>query len=71
LKTVLSGLYSRALAVERKRKRNRGENSDLEEEKGGAALAIWSDHIGLARFAKGYFEYLWNDARDRISQTRT
>ena len=42
----------------------------LEEERGGAALAIWSDHIGLARFAKGYFEYLWNDARDRISHSR-
>ena len=25
-------------------------------------LAIWSDHIGLARFAKNYFEYLWADS---------
>ena len=24
-------------------------------------LAIWSDHIGLAKFAKNYFEYLWAD----------
>ncbi len=24
-------------------------------------LAIWSDHIGLAKFAKTYFEYLWAD----------
>lgn len=23
--------------------------------------AIWSDHIGLAKFAKNYFEYLWAD----------
>lgn len=36
----------------------------LEEEKGGTALAIWSDHVGLARFAKNYFEYLWRDAKD-------
>lgn len=26
-------------------------------------LAIWSDHIGLAKFAKNYFEYLWADER--------
>jgi sugar-specific transcriptional regulator TrmB len=38
----------------------------LEEEKGGTALAIWSDHVGLARFAKNYFEYLWHDAKDKI-----
>jgi sugar-specific transcriptional regulator TrmB len=25
-------------------------------------LAIWSDHIGLSKFAKNYFEYLWADA---------
>lgn len=25
------------------------------------SLAIWSDHIGLAKFAKNYFEYLWSD----------
>jgi len=36
----------------------------LEEEEGRSALAIWSDHVGLARFAKNYFEYLWNDAKD-------
>ena len=24
-------------------------------------LAIWSDHAGLAKFAKNYFEYLWAD----------
>jgi HTH-type transcriptional regulator, sugar sensing transcriptional regulator len=25
--------------------------------------AIWSDHIGLAKFAKTYFEYLWRDSQ--------
>ncbi|MEM2760364.1 MAG: helix-turn-helix domain-containing protein [Nitrososphaerales archaeon] len=27
-------------------------------------LAIWAEHIGLANFAKEYFEYLWKDARE-------
>jgi sugar-specific transcriptional regulator TrmB len=27
------------------------------------SLAIWSDHVGLAKFAKNYFEYLWSDSR--------
>ncbi|HDD66011.1 MAG TPA: hypothetical protein ENG52_00110 [Nitrososphaeria archaeon] len=26
-------------------------------------LAIWSDHIGLARIAKVYFDHLWKDAK--------
>jgi sugar-specific transcriptional regulator TrmB len=26
------------------------------------SLGIWSDHIGLAKFAKNYFEYLWADS---------
>jgi sugar-specific transcriptional regulator TrmB len=26
-------------------------------------LAIWSDHIGLSKFAKNYFEYLWADSQ--------
>jgi sugar-specific transcriptional regulator TrmB len=26
-------------------------------------LAIWSDHVGLAKFAKNYFEYLWQDSK--------
>jgi hypothetical protein len=26
------------------------------------SLGIWSDHIGLAKFAKTYFEYLWHDS---------
>lgn len=34
-----------------------------EEGEEGINLAIWSDHIGLAKFAKNYFEYLWSDSR--------
>lgn len=26
------------------------------------SLGIWSDHVGLAKFAKNYFEYLWHDS---------
>lgn len=29
---------------------------------GGELLGIWSDEVGLARFAKEYFEYLWKDS---------
>ena len=25
-------------------------------------LAIWSDHAGLASFAKSYFDFLWNES---------
>lgn len=32
-------------------------------------LAIWSDHMGLARFAKNYFEYLWSDSRPTKGNT--
>lgn len=35
------------------------------DDSGSPLLAIWSDHTGLARFAKNYFEYLWNDAVKR------
>jgi sugar-specific transcriptional regulator TrmB len=28
----------------------------------GSALAIWSDHAGLASFAKSYFDFLWREA---------
>ena len=31
------------------------------------ALAIWSDHIGLSKFAKNYFEYLWAEAESTKS----
>jgi HTH-type transcriptional regulator, sugar sensing transcriptional regulator len=27
-------------------------------------IAIWAEHPGLAVYAKDYFNYLWNDARD-------
>jgi sugar-specific transcriptional regulator TrmB len=30
---------------------------------GGEKLGIWSDEVGLAKFAKEYFEYLWKDSR--------
>ena len=32
------------------------------ETEGEDNLAIWSDHTGLARFARSYFEYLWREA---------
>ncbi|HEY1211323.1 MAG TPA: TrmB family transcriptional regulator, partial [Nitrososphaera sp.] len=28
-------------------------------------IAIWADHAGLAGFAKGYFQYLWEDANQK------
>lgn len=31
-------------------------------------LAIWSDHIELAKFAKNYFEYLWNSSENVKNQ---
>jgi len=33
-----------------------------EEKANKLDLAIWSDHVGLARFAKNYFEYLWDSS---------
>jgi sugar-specific transcriptional regulator TrmB len=33
----------------------------LGEEK--PSLVIWSNHIGLVRFARDYFEFLWNSSR--------
>jgi hypothetical protein len=33
------------------------------------SLAIWSDHIGLSKFAKNYFEYLWADANPTKANT--
>ena len=26
-------------------------------------LVIWSDHIGLVKFAKDYFQHLWSTAK--------
>ncbi len=34
-----------------------GEGSNAME-----PIAIWADHAGLASFAKGYFQYLWDDS---------
>ena len=33
----------------------------------GSSLAIWADHVGLASFAKDYFEYLWEEIKKTIS----
>lgn len=30
----------------------------------GRILGIWSEEIGLAKFAKEYFEYLWSDSKE-------
>jgi sugar-specific transcriptional regulator TrmB len=30
------------------------------------ALAIWSDHAGLASFARNYFEFLWAEAAPKV-----
>jgi sugar-specific transcriptional regulator TrmB len=35
------------------------------------SLGIWSDHIGLAKFAKNYFEYLWHDSAPDERQRRS
>ncbi|MEM2095846.1 MAG: TrmB family transcriptional regulator [Candidatus Caldarchaeum sp.] len=40
-------------------------------EEDGPMLAIWSDHAGLARFAKNYFDYLWRESRSvRLSPVK-
>jgi len=33
------------------------------EEDEAPSIAIWSDHVALARIAKVYFDYLWRDAK--------
>jgi HTH-type transcriptional regulator, sugar sensing transcriptional regulator len=35
------------------------------------ALAIWSDHSGLASFAKNYFEFLWAEAVPRTTAVQS
>lgn len=35
------------------------------------SLAIWSDHIGLAKFAKNYFEFLWADTESAKDNNTT
>jgi hypothetical protein len=27
-------------------------------------LVIWSNHMGLVKFARDYFQYLWESAKD-------
>jgi sugar-specific transcriptional regulator TrmB len=34
-----------------------------EENEHGSHLAIWADHVGLTKFARVYFESLWNEAK--------
>jgi sugar-specific transcriptional regulator TrmB len=34
----------------------------LGDEGAGISFAIWSEHVGLAKFAKNYFEYLWQSS---------
>lgn len=34
-------------------------------ESSGEKLGIWSDEVGLAKYAKEYFEYLWKDSKVR------
>ncbi len=36
-----------------------------EEGQEESALAIWSEHVGLAKFAKGYFEFLWKSTEGK------
>lgn len=38
----------------------------LGEEK--SPLVIWSDHLGLVKFAKDYFQYLWESSKDVRAQ---
>ena len=32
-------------------------------------IAIWAEHTGLANFAKDYFQYLWQDAKNGSSKS--
>ncbi len=42
----------------------------LGQEEEAISLAIWSDHIGLARLAKNYFEFLWEDSGTTNQKTK-
>lgn len=35
-------------------------------ESGGRRLGIWSDELGLAKYAEEYFEYLWSDSESSL-----
>jgi len=37
-----------------------------EDEGKRVVLAIWSDHVGLAKFAKNYFDHLWRESNSVI-----
>jgi HTH-type transcriptional regulator, sugar sensing transcriptional regulator len=41
-----------------------GENGSFEP------IAIWADHAGLAGFAKGYFQYLWEDTGPKTEKKK-
>lgn len=47
-----------------------GGTTNSAEERGDSALAIWSDHAGLALFAKNYFEFLWTEASPYAVKTQ-
>ncbi|UCH31245.1 MAG: hypothetical protein JSV05_07025, partial [Candidatus Bathyarchaeota archaeon] len=32
-------------------------------EEGKPSLVVWSNHVGLVKFAKDYFEHLWDSSR--------
>ena len=32
-------------------------------EEGKPSLVVWSNHLGLVKFAKDYFEHLWNSSQ--------
>jgi hypothetical protein len=42
----------------------------LGQEEEAVNLAIWSDHVGLAGFAKNYFEFLWEDSASAIEKVK-
>ena len=42
----------------------------LGQEGEAVSLAIWSDHVGLAGFAKNYFEFLWEDSVNANKKTK-
>ncbi len=39
-----------------------GKEALIVLESGGSIFGIWSDEIGLAKFAEEYFNYLWSDS---------
>jgi hypothetical protein len=38
----------------------------LGAEEDSGYLAIWADHLGLAKFARSYFDYLWGDSNSMV-----